>query len=221
MKKEASMAKLKDVNLLAFGNTIHLAGAVYLGEGKVYLAMLPQYGGHLEAAAHGPDAALFFDAKSEEEHGVGTLDLTPEDWKTFLRQTDLMETEIIEAAGEDGKLAKAIVRKSQRQISQDVSWKVYRRDGFKCRYCGADDCPLTVDHLVLWEDGGPTEVANLVAACKRCNNKRGNTQYREWLQDPYYLRVSQNLPADVRRGNEEIAETLDAIPRLKHKRKSR
>lgn len=213
------MAQLKDVNLLSFGNTIHLAGTVYLGECMVYLTMLPEYGGVIEPTIHG--GVVFADDKAGTDHAVDTLDLSREGWKTFMRQIDLMETEILEAAGEEGKLVKAIIRKSQRQISQDVSWRVFRRDGFKCRYCGADDCPLTVDHLVLWEEGGPTEEINLLASCKRCNNKRGNTQYAEWLQDPYYKRVSKNLSAETRQANEEIADTLDAIPRLKHKRKSR
>lgn len=212
------MAELKDVNLLAFGNTIHLAGAVYLGEGKVYLAMLPQYGGQATSGQHIP---LFIDEKSEEEFLVDTLDLTREDWKTFMRQCDIMETEILQAAGEDRKLVKAIIRKSQRQISRDVSWRVYRRDNFKCRYCGADDCPLTVDHLVLWEEGGPSTEDNLVSACRRCNNKRGNTQYSEWLKDSYYQRVSKNLSADIWKANKDIVSSLDAIPRLKHKRASR
>lgn len=212
------MAELKDVNLLAFGNTIHLAGAVYLGDGKVYLTMLPEYQGYIAAF---PDETVGFEDDKAGHHDVETLDLSREDWKTFMRQCDIMETEILQAAGEDGKLAKAIVRKSQRQISQDVSWRVYRRDNFKCRYCGADNCPLTVDHLILWEEGGPTEVENLFASCKRCNNKRGNTPYSDWLKDPYYQRVSKNLSEDVRKANEDIVSSLDAIPRLKHKRASR
>ena len=58
-----------------------------------------------------------------------------EDWKKVLRQTDLLETEVL-ALSEDGKLTKAILRKSQRQIEARISWNVFRRDGYRCRYCG-------------------------------------------------------------------------------------
>lgn len=218
------MTRLSDVNLLAIGNTITLGGAFWVGEGKCYVVPLPEYRETLESlqsAAHGTDPALVIDEKSGEEMGVTVLSLSAEDWKVFLRQTDLKETEVLQAAGEDGKLAKAIIRKSQRQISQHVSWQVFRRDGYKCRYCGADDVPLTVDHLVTWEEGGPTETENLLSSCKRCNNKRGSTPYAEWLQSPYYRKASQNLSADVRRLNNNIAQTLDQIPRLTHRRSSR
>lgn len=217
------MAQLKDVNLLSFGNTINLAGAVYLGEGKAYLVMLPESLGSLTVRppnklSHEPH---FVEDRSGEAYELEELTLSREDWTTFLRQTDLLETEVLQKAGEDGKLVKAIVRKSQRQISQDVSWQVFRRDGYSCRYCGTNDSPLTVDHLVLWEDGGPSEAPNLLSACKKCNNRRGNSTYEEWLKDDYYLRVSANLTAETRQANQDIVKTLDGIHKLKHKRSSR
>ena len=218
MKRRPTVANLKDVNLLAFGNTINLAGAIYMGEGKLYLTMLPEYRGYVD---HDGERSIFEDKKSDEAFELEELDLTREDWRTFMRQTDIMETEILQNAGEDRGLVKAIVRKSARQISQNTFWKVYRRDNFLCRYCGANDCPLTMDHLVLWENGGPSEMENLLSSCKRCNNKRGNMQYATWLQDKYYLRVSKNLTADTRQANEDILSTLDSIPRLIHKRSSR
>lgn len=214
------MTQLKDVNLLAFGNTIHMAGALYLGEGKLYATMLPEYRGELDIDPIGP-SMQFSDDKSKTIHAVEVLDLTCEDWKTFMRQADIMETEVLEHAGEDKGLVKAIVRKSARQISQIVSWNVFRRDGYACCYCGDDKVPLTVDHLVLWEELGPSIEENLLSACKRCNSKRGNTSYADWLKDKYYLRVAKNLTADRRQANEDILSTLDQIPRLKHKSSSR
>ena len=61
------------------------------------------------------------------------------------------------------KLYKAVIRKCQRNIEQGVSWNVFRRDGYACRYCGNKEVPLTVDHLVLWEESGPSTEANLVS----------------------------------------------------------
>ena len=155
------------------------------------------------------------------EHGSGLgldiLHMDRADWETFIRQTDLMETEMIQR-GADGSLTKVIIRKSQRQIDQNVSWQVFKRDGYACRYCGKNDVPLTVDHLVLWEEGGPTTVENLTSACKKCNRTRGNTSYDDWLQSGYYKKISEKISEETRRLNIRVAETLSAIPRTIHKR---
>jgi hypothetical protein len=190
--------KLEDMNLLDFGHTLQLAGAIYAGEKDLFLMMLP--------------------SDPWEGRELHMLDLSQEDWKKVIRQTDLLETEILEAAS-DGKLTKAIIRKSVRQVEQGVSWTVYSRDHYHCRYCGAGEgVPLTVDHLVLWEDGGPTIEENLVTACRRCNRTRGRTPYGEWLESPYYKRVSQKLPPVIQEQNLELKYTLDDIPKRAHTR---
>lgn len=190
------MAKLSDINLLSVGNTIGMVGAIYAGEGKTLLVFFPG---------------------EKREHPIDDLEMDSEEWKTFLRQTDILETEILTKAN-DREVTKAIVRKSQRSIDGVLQWKVFKRDFYKCRYCGKDDLPLTVDHLVLWEEGGPTIEENLVAACKKCNKARGNTQYVEWLQHPHYLRVSKNLSALVRADNEALVSALASISKLVHAR---
>jgi len=50
---------------------------------------------------------------------------------------------------------------------------VFKRDGFKCQYCG-DEKELTLDHLIPKAKGGKTSWSNLVTACKTCNSKKGN-----------------------------------------------
>lgn len=189
--------KLSDLDIRAFGNTIQLAGAVFQGEGKCIFATFPE----------DADPALVL------QH----LEMSLEDWQVLLRQTDLMETEVL-AKASDGTLAKIILRKSQRQIEQGVSWKVFKRDGYACRYCSADDVPLTVDHLVTWESGGPSIVDNLVSACRKCNKTRGDLSYADWLNHPYYLKVSKNLTDSVREANTRLLGTLDKIPLNVHKR---
>jgi len=137
------------------------------------------------------------------------LELTYEDWKAFLRQSDLQETEVL--SKDETGLVKIILRKSARQIDQMVSWRVYKRDGYKCRYCGRDDLPLTVDHLVLWEDGGPSIEENLVSACRRCNKTRGNMKYIEWLDSPEYQHCCRNLDPQVYKQNMAVLRTLGDI----------
>jgi len=82
--------------------------------------------------------------------------------------------------------AKVVLRKSQRQIDQDISWQVFRRDDFTCAYCGNNHTPMTVDHLILWENLGDSVPGNLLSACRKCNKTRGNQPLDEFLESYYY-----------------------------------
>jgi len=190
----APTARLKDLDLLDFGNAIQLGGALYVARDRAYILLFPE------------DA-------SARSLPVEYLLMDDAEWQALLRQTDLCDVQ-----AKDGTGQKAILRKSARSVDNNVSWEVYRRDGFACRYCGADKVPLTVDHLVLWEERGPWIAANLFTSCRKCNQTRGRLPYEEWLRDPYYLRVSKNLRPEVRAANEAIVATLAAIPRVKHPR---
>lgn len=190
---------LSEIDLLKIGNTIQLAGAIYQGDGHLLMCAFP----------------------GEVEHGTKLeyLDMDHDDWMKFIRQTDLMETEIIEHNPKNGEMVKAIVRKSQRQIDNAVSWKVFHRDQYSCRYCGAKNgTPLTVDHVITWESGGPSIPENLVAACKKCNRSRGETKYEDWLASDYYRSRSGHVSDSVREQNIKLIETLTSIPRVVHKR---
>lgn len=214
------MATLKDINLLDVGHSIQLAGAVYTSDDTLYLVMLPDEQGEISNVAEEPHL-LPEGVRNSDDLGaltIRTLDLSQEDWVTFIRQTDLLETEVLTQAGVNAPIVKAILRKSTRQIEQGVSWEVYRRDSYRCRYCAADNVPLTVDHLVLWEQGGPSTKENLVSCCRKCNKVRADTPYDQWLQHPFYLKVSQNLTAEARQANEALLTTLDAIPRRLHRK---
>jgi len=209
--------KFSELNLLSVGNTIQMAGAVFAGEGQMLICLFPQQQGTIQV----DKGDVWFrpaEAQSaEQELEVDTLDMSLADWETFVRQTDVMETEVLSKAS-DGTLAKVILRKSQRAIDGNVQWKVWKKAGYKCEYCAKDDVPLTVDHLVTWELMGPTVESNLLACCKRCNKIRGNLPYAEWLRHPRYLEVSKNLSSEVRARNEALVATLDKIPRMTHSR---
>lgn len=206
--------KLRDLNLLDIGNTIQMVGAVYSGGGRLLVCFFPEDRGVIAPELPIPVQFVPTDP-NDSESAVHVLDMDQEDWKAFLRQTDLLETEVLSNAS-DGTLAKAVMRKSARQIEQGTSWNVFRRDGYRCRYCANDKVPLTVDHVVLWEAGGPSIEANLVSACRKCNKVRGNTEYADWLRHPYYLKAAEKLDATVRQMNEDLVKTLDKIPRVVH-----
>jgi len=49
------------------------------------------------------------------------------------------------------------------------------RDNNKCQYCAKDfeNDSLTIDHVIPKSKGGKDSWLNLVAACKKCNQKKG------------------------------------------------
>lgn len=51
---------------------------------------------------------------------------------------------------------------------------ILRRDNYRCQYCGSKNEPLTTDHVIPRSMGGRDAWDNLVTACMKCNNKKGN-----------------------------------------------
>lgn len=51
-------------------------------------------------------------------------------------------------------------------------FNLFLRDGFECVYCGSPE-NLTFDHVIPRRLGGKTSWTNIVAACMRCNLKKG------------------------------------------------
>lgn len=51
---------------------------------------------------------------------------------------------------------------------------IIMRDDNRCQYCGTGKGPMTVDHVIPRTMGGRETWTNLVCACARCNNKKGN-----------------------------------------------
>jgi 5-methylcytosine-specific restriction endonuclease McrA len=56
---------------------------------------------------------------------------------------------------------------------------ILRRDGYTCQYCGRRGERLTVDHIIPRSRGGETTWINVVAACLKCNLKKGNRTVEE------------------------------------------
>ena len=51
---------------------------------------------------------------------------------------------------------------------------ILKRDKFRCQYCGRTQNALTIDHIIPKTKGGADSWGNLVCACVKCNNKKGN-----------------------------------------------
>jgi hypothetical protein len=59
----------------------------------------------------------------------------------------------------------------RKSLSKTTRFRVFKRDGFKCQYCGntPPDAVLEVDHVHPIALGGDDDEANLITACFSCN----------------------------------------------------
>jgi 5-methylcytosine-specific restriction endonuclease McrA len=57
-------------------------------------------------------------------------------------------------------------------------FNLFLRDEFCCQYCGAKG-EMTFDHVVPRSKGGRTTWTNVVAACGRCNLKKGDMTVKQ------------------------------------------
>ena len=71
------------------------------------------------------------------------------------------------------------IKRTQREISDRLRFRILLRDGFTCRKCGRSPLKtlgveLHVDHIIPWSKGGETIPDNLETKCKECNLGKGN-----------------------------------------------
>lgn len=180
----------KDIDILQLGNDYQVAGLIFSGQGKSFILSLP----HKHDDINEP---------------IEQLPLDQDGLLKLLRQLDLLETEIF--AQDPSGIVKQIVRKTQRQIDNLMQWQVFMRDGYRCQYCFREGIPMSVDHILIWENGGPTIPDNLLTACKSCNRDRGSMPFDQWLNSPMFAKKSKNLPKEQL--NKLMMFSLD-LPRL-------
>lgn len=166
------LLKFTDLELKDLGHEIEIGGMILQGKGKTYAVMFPT---------------------SELDHPE-LVQMDHEDWKKLLYQVDTLETILFPNKPHE---AKVVVRKSQRNIEQTVSWNVFRRDDYTCQYCASKTSVLTVDHIVLWEDMGASVEDNLITACRKCNKIRGNMDYEDWLKTDFIKKHLANNWVDA------------------------
>lgn len=64
----------------------------------------------------------------------------------------------------------------RREQSSLKRLRIYTRDKFRCQYCGAKKTvsELTLDHILPRSRGGQNSPLNVVTACLKCNNRKGD-----------------------------------------------
>ena len=71
---------------------------------------------------------------------------------------------------------KRYIRSTHNQKIRFCRENVYLRDDYICQYCGNEfeRKVLTLDHIIPASKGGPKSWDNVVTACRKCNQKKGN-----------------------------------------------
>ncbi len=87
--------------------------------------------------------------------------------------------------------------------------RILERDGARCVWCGRAVgeglVAATTEHVVPRIKGGPSWIENEVAACRRCNGRRGHRTPADWLDECEALGWEPNPAAIV-----AALERLDA-----------
>ena len=61
-------------------------------------------------------------------------------------------------------------------VSKKIRFEVFKRDGFRCAYCGKGPPEVTLecDHINPKSKGGKDDINNLITACFDCNRGKRN-----------------------------------------------
>ena len=72
---------------------------------------------------------------------------------------------------------------------------VFWRDDYMCQYCGNKFSygNLTMDHIIPKSKGGHRIWTNIVSACSKCNNKKGNKTPKEAKMFPLKVPTFPNV----------------------------
>jgi predicted restriction endonuclease len=78
-------------------------------------------------------------------------------------------------------LTRIDIIKEGNTTGMQLRFKVLKRDGFRCHYCGRSphkdpNVILHVDHIKPLSKGGSWDEKNLITSCKECNLGKSNTE---------------------------------------------
>ncbi|MCA9501119.1 MAG: HNH endonuclease [Nitrospira sp.] len=67
------------------------------------------------------------------------------------------------------------MRAKRKTLSKKTRFEVFKRDSFKCQYCGASapNVLLSVDHIKPVSKGGNNAIVNYITSCVDCNSGKG------------------------------------------------
>ena len=98
-------------------------------------------------------------------------------------------------------------------VSKKIRFEVFKRDGFKCKYCGRTppEVTLEVDHLNPKSKGGADDINNLITSCFDCNRGKSHIPLQT-------IPNSLNENLDILKEKElQLKEYNKIISKIKHR----
>jgi 5-methylcytosine-specific restriction endonuclease McrA len=81
---------------------------------------------------------------------------------------------------------------------------------YTCAYCGSIH-NLTVDHMIPLSRGGTHTFDNLVCACRKCNEEKGNRTPQEWGRLPYKLEYKPTSKLEIILKKSNVSEWVPYV----------
>jgi CRISPR/Cas system Type II protein with McrA/HNH and RuvC-like nuclease domain len=98
-------------------------------------------------------------------------------------------------------------------ITKKLRFEVFKRDGFKCAYCGKSppQVMLEVDHIQPKSKKGKDDINNLITACFDCNRGKKNIPLTR-----IPLKLSQNLEV-LKESEDQLKEYRKFVQRIERR----
>lgn len=95
----------------------------------------------------------------------------------------------------------------RQQVSKGQRFRIFNRDGFRCRYCGTTSAhaALVVDHVIPVKKGGTNDDANLLTSCQPCNAGKAARS----IENPADITQDRKRIAKERRANIRAAKRAE------------
>ena len=105
----------------------------------------------------------------------------------------------------------------RKPISKRTRFEVLKRDGFRCRYCGAtsDEAKLVVDHFVPASRNGHESMRNYITACVDCNRGKSDVpiDVSAWVLDLPVSNMQEAVKDAILKDITMASCILDALAR--------
>jgi hypothetical protein len=106
--------------------------------------------------------------------------------------------------------------KDRKPVPKRGRFEVFKRDSFKCQYCGAaaPKVLLQIDHIQPVSKDGDNDITNLITACNSCNSGKSNltlgdrtalAKSRAQLEELQERREQLEMMMEWRRGLRDLA----------------
>lgn len=108
---------------------------------------------------------------------------------------------------------------ARKAISKKTRFEVFKRDGFKCMYCGqsSPSVVLNVDHIHPVSKGGDNDILNLITSCFDCNAGKSDRK----IDDSSFVNLQIKQLQEINEKKEQMKMVLKWREELKNLEKEK